>query len=106
LDTKEIREDGTAPSEGPTTEGWKTRVGNVKKNREIHYFAWLVGALAGLYLFGYTIAIPLFMILYLKWGIKETWLTAIVATAGVFAIYLFIFKMAVKVPFWQGVIFQ
>ena len=46
----------------------------VARRRTLNIFSWIFGFLAGIWLFGFSLAVPAFVFLYLKVQSRETWL--------------------------------
>lgn len=65
--------------------------------------AWLGGLAVIIYLLGFLVAIPLYILSYLKWhGIK--WLAAIITAALTTAIIYGVMEVFLKVTLWRGLI--
>ena len=68
-------------------------------------FAWLVGLFLAVYLAGFLVAIPLFILSYMKThGAK--WHVAIIFAILVTAIVYGVFEVALKVYLYEGLLFS
>ena len=70
--------------------------------REIAIFAWFALFIASILLFGFTIAGPAVLALYLKISWRENWLTVIISAALLWAILHFIFDTWIGLTVFQG----
>lgn len=66
--------------------------------------AWIVGYFLAIWLLGFSLAIPLTTLLYLKMAGKERWPTAIVATLLAWASFYALFDYALHIPFPKGLV--
>ena len=64
--------------------------------------AWLVGIIAGTWLLGQLIAMPLFVFLYLKVGSKEGWFVSLGLTAGAVAFLYGVFDRVIHASWYEG----
>src|SRR5688572_7287556 len=64
--------------------------------------AWLLGFFAAIVLLGLPVAVPLFVLLYLKLQGGEGWLLSIVMTAAVWGIFYGLFDQLLHLPFPAG----
>lgn len=64
--------------------------------------AWIAGLFAAIVLFGFPIAVPLFVFLYLKLQGKEGWILCVVFTAAVWVFFYGLFDQLLHLPFPQG----
>ena len=64
--------------------------------------AWMVGFLAAIVLLGFPIAVPLFLLLYLRLQGGEGWITSIVITAIVWGVFYGLFDALLHLPFPAG----
>ncbi|MGE5305842.1 MAG: tripartite tricarboxylate transporter permease [Alphaproteobacteria bacterium] len=64
---------------------------------------WIVGYFAALLLFGFSVAIPLMTLLYLKVA-RERWLIALLLTLSAWGLYYGLFEYALHVPFPTGLL--
>jgi hypothetical protein len=63
---------------------------------------WMVGFLVAILLLGFPIAVPLFLLLYLKLQGGEGWTLSIVITAVVWAAFYGLFDALLHLPFPSG----
>ena len=80
---------------------WKATIRNVRPY--LFAVAWVGGFILMIYLLGYLIAVPLFLLLYLKLH-GEKWLTTIGISAVLMAVMYFGFVLFLQVPFYEGVL--
>ena len=64
--------------------------------------AWIVGFFAAIVLFGFPVAVPLFVFLYLKQQADEGWIFSAVFTAAVWAFFYGLFDRLLHLPFPAG----
>lgn len=64
--------------------------------------AWIAGLFAAIVLFGFPIAVPLFVFLYLKLQGKEGWILCVVFTAAVWVFFYGLFDRLLHLPFPAG----
>jgi hypothetical protein len=69
--------------------------------RTLAIIGWTVGVFVGIWLLGFSIAVPLTMILYLTASKEKWWVTLIMAFA-VFAFFYGLFEYTLHVPFPEG----
>ena len=76
-------------------EGWRKLLLNL---------AWVMGFFLGIYLLGFFIAIPLFVLGYMKWlGVK--WRPATIYAILTLGIVYAVFGLALKVELYRGLLF-
>jgi Tripartite tricarboxylate transporter TctB family len=63
---------------------------------------WIVGFFAAIVLFGFAIAVPLFVFLWLKLQANESWLFSAAFTAGVWVFFYGLFDRLLHLPFPAG----
>jgi len=63
---------------------------------------WMLGFLAAIVLLGFPIAVPLFLLLYLKLQGGEGWVLSIVITAVVWGVFYGLFDTLLHLPFPSG----
>jgi hypothetical protein len=64
--------------------------------------AWIVGFFAAIVLFGFAVAVPLFVFLYLKQQAAEGWIFSAVFTTAVWAFFYGLFDRLLHLPFPAG----
>jgi Tripartite tricarboxylate transporter TctB family len=68
--------------------------------------AWMLGFFAAIVLLGFPIAVPLFVLLYLKLQGGEGWVLSIVMTLAVWGIFYGLFDRLLHLPFAAGWLFS
>jgi hypothetical protein len=63
---------------------------------------WMLGFFAAIVLLGFPIAVPLFLLLYLRLQGGEGWVLSIVITAAVWALFYGLFDASLHLPFPAG----
>ena len=63
---------------------------------------WMVGFFAAIVLLGFPIAVPLFLLLYLRLQGGEGWIMSIVITAVVWGVFYGLFDALLHLPFPSG----
>ena len=63
---------------------------------------WMLGFFAAIVLLGFPIAVPLFVLLYLKLQGGEGWVLSVVMTAVVWGIFYGLFDLLLHLPFPAG----
>ena len=66
--------------------------------------AWMLGCFAAIVLLGFPIAVPLFVLLYLKLQGGEGWLLSIGMTLAVWGIFYGLFDLLLHLPFPAGLL--
>jgi hypothetical protein len=99
-DQKTNQQDGAA--DFAITDVEKSRIGRL---RAAEQFGWLAGLLAGLFLIGFYISVPLMVGLYL-WRHQERPTFIIAMTAGTAVVVWGLFNQLLNLPFPQGLIQQ
>jgi hypothetical protein len=72
------------------------------RRRVVRVSVWMLGFFAAIALLGFPIAVPLFVLLYLKLQGGEGWAMSIGLTAGVFALFYGLFDALLHLPFPAG----
>ena len=67
--------------------------------------AWIVGYFLAIWLLGFSVAVPLTMLLYLK-AAREKWPITVVLTLFAWLSFYGLFEYSLHVPFPPGLIFQ
>lgn len=73
--------------------------------RSLGAAGWILGFFAAILLFGFLVAIPVFVFLYLKLQSRESWLFSIIFTAVVWAAFWGLFDYTLHLPFASGWLF-
>ena len=77
-----------------------------EKMRELRMFAWFVGVVGGLIIFGFIYAGPVLVGAYLYFAGKEKWYVALAGAGGCWVILYFVFEQFLGLPPWEGLISQ
>lgn len=83
------------PAEAPSS---------VARARTLVAAGWILGFFALILLFGFPVAVPAFVFLYLKLQSRESWLFSIVFTAIVWGCFYGLFDQLLHLPFGNGVL--
>jgi len=78
----------------------------VARRRSLLAAAWILGFLASVVLLGFPIAVPLFVLLYLKLQGRERWGISIAITLGTWALFYGLFDRLLHLPFPAGWLFS
>lgn len=73
-----------------------------KKERSV--VGWLLFLAASTYLFGFFIAIPLFLFLFLRFWAHESWVLSLTMSGIILGAVFFIFAYVLNVPLHQGIV--
>jgi len=98
---KTIVKDSTETSNKPL----KKEEGKDIRTKELKMFSWILSLFALIYFIGYLIAVPLFLMLYLKIYAKERWVISVGLTIIVYGAMYTLFIFFLQVPLWKGVLF-
>jgi hypothetical protein len=74
----------------------------VMRRREIVMWAYFLGFILGLILFGFWVAIPIFLVLFLRFQAEKSWLFSLALGIGVSVILYFIFEKFFRVVLHTG----
>ncbi len=74
--------------------------------RELNFAAWLLLLIALIYFLGYLVAIPLFLILFLRLRSSESWLMTLSITAVTWAFVYVVFIVVMGAPLHEGVVWK
>jgi hypothetical protein len=78
---------------------------DVVNRRTMSIFGWIIGYFAAIWLFGFSIGVPLCTFVQLKFGYREKWLLSLIMTAFAGAFIYCIFDRVLHVPFPTGQLF-
>ena len=73
--------------------------------RSLIAIGWILGFFGVILVFGFLVAVPVFLLAYLKLQAKERWLFSIVFTAVVWAVFWGLFDYLLHLPFASGLLF-
>jgi hypothetical protein len=65
---------------------------------------WIAGYLVVIWLLGFTLAVPLAILLYLRLGARESWPLALLLSAAGAAVFYGLFQLALRIPFPPGLL--
>lgn len=83
----------------------KVDLSKAEKRREIWIVVWFTGCTFLIYVFGFVIGIPLFLLAFLKiWG-KESWVLSVALSAVVLGVVWLSFVYFLSVPLHEGIVF-
>src|SRR5687767_4924711 len=72
------------------------------RRRALDIFAWIFGFFGGIWLLGFTVAIPVFVLAYLKLRSGEGWLLAAALAGLAWLAFWGLFEKLLRLPFPQG----
>ena len=67
---------------------------------------WMLGFFAAIVLLGFPIAVPLFVLLYLKLQGREGWSVSLIMTLAVWGVFYGLFDLLLHLPFPAGLLFS
>jgi len=76
----------------------------VMQQRTIEVILWTIGFFLAIWLLGFTYAVPLTILLYLKFAGKESWLITALVTFFAWLFYWGLFEKLLNVPFPEGLL--
>jgi len=74
--------------------------------RTLLTFVWIIGFSLLILFLGFTIAVPLFLLLYLKLQAKERWRISFVLTGLTFGFFWGLFVWLLDMPFQEGLLLK
>jgi hypothetical protein len=92
---------GSAPAEGEARE-FQLSIGEETARRTAVAVGWILAFFAAIVLLGFPIAVPLFVLLYLKLQGREGWVLSIVMTLAVWGVFYGLFDQLLHLPFPAG----
>ncbi|HJY76051.1 MAG TPA: tripartite tricarboxylate transporter TctB family protein [Burkholderiales bacterium] len=92
---------GTDPANEEARD-FQLSIGKDMLRRTLVAAAWIVGFFAAIVLLGFPIAVPLFVLLYLKLQGRERWGISIAITLGTWAVFYGLFDLLLHLPFPAG----
>jgi len=78
---------------------------DVVNRRTAGILGWIIGLLAAIWLFGFSIGGPLCTFIQLKIGYREKWLITLIVTVFTYALIYGVFDCILHVPFPKGQLF-
>ena len=96
-----------ARGKAETVVGGETCTGEKSDETRRHLFvaAWILGLLVAIYLVGFVVSVPIFILCYMKRN-GSRWLTAILSAIVFTAVIYFVFELALELPLYQGLFFE
>jgi hypothetical protein len=76
----------------------------VVRQRTVTIILWTLGFFLAIWLLGFTYAVPLMLLLYLKFAGKESWAMTAAVTFGTWLFYWGLFEKMLNVPFPEGLL--
>ncbi len=73
--------------------------------RTLRAAAWILGFFFAIGLVGFLVAVPIFLLAYLRLQSRESWLFSVIFTAIVWAVFYGLFDYALHLPFASGLLF-
>jgi hypothetical protein len=77
-----------------------------ERRRTLAMMGWVVGFFLGIWLLGFTLAVPVLTFLYLKFGAGERWVPTLILTGVSFAFFYGVFDYTLHLPFPPGVLLE
>lgn len=77
---------------------------DVARSRVINIFLWVAGFILLVLLFGFPIAVPLFMLAYLRLQSRESWYWSVGLTAGAWGFFYGVFQRLIQMQFEAGMV--
>ena len=74
--------------------------------RTLTILGWTVGFFVAIWLLGFSYAVPLTMVLYLKFAGREKWPITVIMTFCTWGFFYLLFQKMLNVPFPDGLIFD
>ena len=96
---------GSTAAEAQTMD-FQLAIGNETARRTALAIGWMLAFFAAIVLLGFPVAVPLFMVLYLKVQGREGWPLTIVMTLGVWGVFYGLFAYLLHLPFPSGWVFE
>jgi putative tricarboxylic transport membrane protein len=78
----------------------------VANRRTRAIIGWIVGFFIAIWLLGFSIAVPLTLVLYLKFAGREKWPIIVMVTFFTWLFFYLLFERMLKVPFPDGLVFS
>jgi len=76
----------------------------VARRRVVEVFSWIAGFIVLVFLLGFPVAVPLFMISYLTMQSRIGWLQSMILTAGAWGFFYYVFQRLLNLQFEAGMI--
>jgi hypothetical protein len=79
--------------------------GTLAARRSLIAIGWMLGFFAAIVLFGFLVAVPVFLLAYLRLQAKESWIFSLVFSALVSGVFWALFDYLLHLPFATGLLF-
>ena len=96
---------GRAPAEGGEAKDFQLALGKDSMRRTLVAAGWILAFFAAIVLLGFPVAVPLFVLLYLRLQGREGWSVSMVMTAAVWGVFYGLFDLLLHLPFPAGWLF-
>jgi hypothetical protein len=96
---------GSAPASDEAKD-FQLSIGKDTVRRTLIATGWILAFFAAIVLAGFQIAVPLFVLAYLKLQGREGWILSIVITAAVWGVFYGLFDRLLHLPFPAGWLFS
>ena len=83
----------------------QTMDNSVARRRTLNIFSWIFGFLAGIWLLGFSLAVPGMVFMYLKVQSRERWMLSLVLTGAAWLLFWGLFDRLLRLPFPEGQLF-
>jgi len=93
---------GSAPAEAGEAKDFQLSIGKDTARRTVVASAWILGFFAAIVLLGFPIAVPLFVLLYLRLQGREGWIVSLAMTGAVWGVFYGLFNRLLHLPFPAG----
>jgi preprotein translocase subunit SecG len=100
---QEFKGAGKTDSKEKQEEEIKHKRANVPLSRFLNAFGWFLSLIIGVYVFGFFMAIPLWIFVYL-WRHGHRWWSALLQGAGAVLVVYLVFVVLLQVDFYPGLI--
>ena len=77
----------------------------VARRRTVNIFSWILGFLVGIWLLGFSLAIPAMVFLYLKVQSGEKWILSLLLTGAAWFLFWGLFDWLLRLPFPEAQLF-
>jgi hypothetical protein len=78
----------------------------VARRRTLEMMGWVLAFFLGIWLLGFSVAVPVLTFVYLKAGAREGWLPSLGLAAAAYAFFYGLFDYGLHVPFPPGLVFE
>jgi hypothetical protein len=96
----------SAPGQADEARDFRLSIGNDSLRRTLVAAGWILAFFAAIVLLGFPVAVPLFVLLYLRLQGAEGWIVSIAMTAAVWSVFYGLFDLMLHLPFPAGWLFS